>query len=768
MCTRGAIHVFIGAPSVPCGIEGSVSEGHTAVWEDIPFTHKMQDASLQSGGSHLISSHQVLNGGQNGKTEHGKHACDGHPVLAEQFGRTCDQECDFGQKVVTDDIAIVSDLVSSTELCHITHAVQKPVGKEGEFQDPDVIESDVCRTISAETEFLAVLTSSQLAVKCPDNNGTKGANHTELRRSELMAPDILVEDLTTGSESQESFTCSSDLFTTTSDELLNKKSLESQTNEEGLLLIKDESAALLGNNADYLGSASSKRKKDFTASSAPSHHKLQSKKSKQSTSPVKYTMERYERGQTTPGKPLALLNHCSEKNKDYSIMVVVLQPCHVKEIKVKSGPSIGSTLPLATIVVMDQSEVKQKVLMWRTAAFWSLALLPGEVIVLTDVSVCEDRWTGEIFLQSSFRSKLINFGSCSSLLSGESSHPVERPAVKELLDYLQKKHSYLSELSPRQPQRLEHIQHVSLADLQPELLVHAVLKVNNISILKESTYHFKGLLQNKIILTVEQVKGQASTLVLWGTCVTWSDQIHLKKDHIWIFKYLLCKKNIISGDLELHTTPWSSSECLFDDDQRALDFRKRYNISSAKHMSLLTMIDDRYSGEIQVRGSIMQIEFNISDKHKILIKHETSVSDILKSLPDIIYTGCGKCRRELRIDDNNVYEQCYVCLPFNHVRSFYRSAHMTVVGDDCCVRVQVPPDILEIVFLNISPNLLDKVFSSCTDVTYGMVVADLCCSLLAQTGESFVFTIRSQFMLDENSIPLEADFHLSDFHLDCI
>ncbi|KAM3915544.1 shieldin complex subunit 2 [Leptodactylus fuscus] len=810
MCSKGVIHVFIGAPiiapALPCGIDRSLTECRTELWEDILFAPNTQGASLQSHRNHPIPD-----GGHNEHTKHGDSVCDGH----YSSGRTCRQESEFGQKMGTDIIGVMSELVSSTELCYITH---EPIGREsadhnqyngeaqdadviisdnhnqyngeaqdadviisdnqyngeaqdadviisdnqynGEAQDADVIISDACDSISAETEFLTVLTSSQLAVQSAENDRTKAACHPAFGTVEFQTHLDVTE-----SSSQEGFSCSSDLFTDTPDEVLDKTSLKSQESESGLLRIKSESAAEITDTEDYLESSSSKRKKAFSNSSPSFKHKQQSKKSKHS--PVKCTMnESVKHPQQTLEKSLTLLKHCSGKKKAYNIMVVVLQPCHIKEIKVKSGLSIGSTLPLATIVVIDQSEIKREVLMWRAAAFWSLTLLPGDIIVLTNVSVCEDRWRGDMLLQSSFGSKLVTLGSCSTLHSRDCSHTVAGTAVQELLDYIHKKHYYLVELAPRRPQTLDLIQFTSLSDLQPELLVHSYLKVNSISILKESTYNFKGLQQNKIILAVEQFKGQTSALVLWGSCVSWCDQIQHKIDHIWIFKYLFCKKNFISGDLELHTTPWSSCECLFHDDQRAIDFRKMYNISSVKQMSLFAMIENRYSGEIEVKGRILQMEFHIPDKRKIIISHETLISDIRKSLSDIIYPGCGKCKRELNIDENNVYEQCYVCLPFNQVRLFYRLAQMVVMSDDCCVCVQVTPDILEKMFLNIAPNLLPKVFPSCTDVTYGTIVADLCHSLLAQTGESFVFTIRSQFMLDENSIPLEEDFHLLDFHLD--
>ncbi|XP_077133434.1 shieldin complex subunit 2 [Ranitomeya variabilis] len=799
MCDRGVIHVFIGAPiiippPVPYAPPRAGSEWRTAVWEHSRAPSTTQAASLQGGGNDRIPASEGLDG----KTKPGESVCDGDRGACEQGDGSgqmmasqedglrqmmASQEDGSGQMMASqkdcsgqmmtsqeDGLGQMMDFQgdnSRQNMASYTMGVvsgsaldlQRPPVKELNGHSDhtrEVLGSDDCSMISAETEFLTVLACSQLAVKSPENADV--VIHHAAEESEFTIQDILAENLTARSASQQGVTCSSELFTDTSDEELEEKSVNSPQSENDFSDIKGESSAELI-HVDYFSNASSKRKQVLCASSPSSE---QCKKSKPSVSPVQHTIKPH---QQIPVKTLTLLKHCSDKNTEYNIMVVVLQPCHIKEIKVKSGPSIGSALPLATIVVMDQSRVKHNVLMWRTAAFWSLALLPGEIIVLTHLSICEDRWREDILLQSSFRSKLVNIGSCSTLLSGTRSPMVGNAALKELLDYIRKNHYYLRELSPRQPQLLDHIQYVTLAELRPELLVHSFLKVTTIAVLKESTYHFKGLKQNKIILAVEQMKGQTRTLVLWGTCVSWCDQIRRKRDHVWVFKYLFCKKNILSEDLELHTTPWSSCECLFDDDQRAVDFQRRYNVSLTKQMSLLALFEDRYSGEIQVKGSISQIRFHIPGKSKIFIGHETSISEILKFLPDIVYPGCGKCKRELTIDDNNVYEQCYVCLPFNQVRIFYRSAEMNIISDNCCVCVQVPPDILEVVFLNITPDLLPKCFPSSSDVTYAVIVADLLQSLVAQMGESFVFTIRSQFTLDENSIPMEKDFHLLDFHL---
>lgn len=52
-------------------------------------------------------------------------------------------------------------------------------------------------------------------------------------------------------------------------------------------------------------------------------------------------------------------------------------------LKVKSGPAAGTFIPLASIVVTDQSGVEMKVVLWRRAAFWALTVGPGDVLLIT-------------------------------------------------------------------------------------------------------------------------------------------------------------------------------------------------------------------------------------------------------------------------------------------------------------------------------------------------------------------------------------------------
>ncbi len=46
----------------------------------------------------------------------------------------------------------------------------------------------------------------------------------------------------------------------------------------------------------------------------------------------------------------------------------------------------------------------------------------------------------------------------------------------------------------------------------------------------------------------------------------------LVTDAVWEFKLLLVRQDVTSGLLELHSTPWSSCQPLFPDDNRCKEF----------------------------------------------------------------------------------------------------------------------------------------------------------------------------------------------------
>ncbi|KAG6935545.1 hypothetical protein G0U57_014753 [Chelydra serpentina] len=260
-------------------------------------------------------------------------------------------------------------------------------------------------------------------------------------------------------------------------------------------------------------------------------------------------------------------------------------------------------------------------------------------------------------------------------------------------------------------------------------------------------------------------------MVLWGAGAAWCPQLQRKKDHIWEFKYLLAQRSSISGDIELHTTPWSSCECLFDDDKRAVEFKEKFQKcekSLMKMTNLSTHLEEKCSGVIQLKAHVLDLKFTIvtPQYRQLILDADTSLECILASLPMIIYSGCAKCGLELQTDENKIYKQCLNCLPFNKVRKFYRPALVTAEDKGCEICIQVVSELMEKIFLNIPADWLNRFIVPSSDTTYGMIVADLCHSLLADAEASYLLDIRSHFVLDENSYPLQQDFFLLDFHSD--
>ncbi|XP_058155403.1 shieldin complex subunit 2 isoform X4 [Dasypus novemcinctus] len=399
-------------------------------------------------------------------------------------------------------------------------------------------------------------------------------------------------------------------------------------------------------------------------------------------------------------KKTSLIKNCDYKSWKYNCLVMVLLPCYVKEINIKSGPSSGSKVPLATMVVIDQSETRKKVFLWRTAAFWALTVFPGDIVLLTDVTIREDQWAGDTVLQTTFTSQLLNLGSYSSVQPEEYSGVVSAVVLRGLLAYASSKHPHLAALPRRQPQNVSSVEFVELERLQPDVLVHVILRVVDISVLTEASYSYRGQKQRKAMLTVEQAQGQHYMLVLWGPGEAWHPQLQRRKGVI------LIKPQI----LEL-TFPVTTAQ-----------------------------------------------------KTQIALNARSSLESIFSSFPNIIYTGCAKCGLELETDENKIYKQCFSCLPFSTKKPFYRPALMTVVDGSQKVCIHVGSEMIEKILLNISADLLNRVIVPSSEITYRMVAADVLHSLLADRGAPCTLEVQSLFVLDENSYPLQQDFYLLDFH----
>ncbi|XP_032125989.1 shieldin complex subunit 2 isoform X5 [Sapajus apella] len=588
--------------------------------------------------------------------------------------------------------------------------------------------------ISTDTEFLSIMTSSQVAFlvqkkdkeRSPINKGNANMEtEPQASNEEIRIPEenlIQLDDFTETYESGQNQACSLELFSPVCPKTENShihinsyKGLEENTVSQELFSSEDElppneihielcSSGILCSQQNTFHKSAVKRSWTSEDKMGQSETLCRAKKMKLISNAGDSTVAVDQRNvsEFKGIKKTSLIKNCDSKRQKYNCLVMVLFPCHVKEINIKFGPNSGSKVPLATVTVIDQSETKKKVLLWRTTAFWAFTVFLGDIILLTDFVIHEDQWVGETVLQSTFTSQLLNLGSYSSIQPEEYSSVVSVGVLQDLLAYVSSEHSYLRDLPPRQPQRVNSIDFVELEHLQPDILVHAVLRVVNFTVLTEAVYSYRGQKQKKVMLTVEQAQDQHYVLVLWGPGAAWYPQLQRKK------------------------------------------------------------------GVVLIKAQISELAFPLTAAQKITLNAHSSLKSIFSSLPNIVYTGCAKCGLELETDENRIYKQCFRCLPFTLKKMYYRPALMTVVDGSHDVCICVGSQLIEKILLNISADCLNRVIVPSSEITYGMVVADLFHSLLAVSAKPCILKIQSLFVLDENSCPLQQDFSLLDFYPDIV
>ncbi|XP_037590324.1 shieldin complex subunit 2 isoform X4 [Cebus imitator] len=588
--------------------------------------------------------------------------------------------------------------------------------------------------ISTDTEFLSIMTSSQVAFlvqkkdkeRSPINKGNANMEiEPKASNEEIRIPEenlIQLDDFTETYESGQNQACSLELFSPVCPKTENShihinsyKGLEENTVSQELFSSEDElppneihielcSSGILCSQQNTFHKSAVKRSWTSEDKMGQSETLCRAKKMKLISNAGDSTVAVDQRNvsEFKGIKKTSLIKNCDSKRQKYNCLVMVLFPCHVKEINIKFGPNSGSKVPLATVTVIDQSETKKKVLLWRTTAFWAFTVFLGDIILLTDFVIHEDQWVGETVLQSTFTSQLLNLGSYSSIQPEEYSSVVSVGVLQDLLAYVSSEHSYLRDLPPRQPQRVNSIDFVELEHLQPDILVHAVLRVVNFTVLTEAVYSYRGQKQKKVMLTVEQAQDQHYVLVLWGPGAAWYPQLQRKK------------------------------------------------------------------GVVLIKAQISELAFPLTAAQKITLNAHSSLKSIFSSLPNIVYTGCAKCGLELETDENRIYKQCFSCLPFTLKKMYYRPALMTVVDGSHDVCICVGSQLIEKILLNISADCLNRVIVPSSEITYGMVAADLFHSLLAVSTKPCILKIQSLFVLDENSCPLQQDFSLLDFYPDIV
>ncbi|KAL2082948.1 hypothetical protein ACEWY4_020721 [Coilia grayii] len=501
------------------------------------------------------------------------------------------------------------------------------------------------------------------------------------------------------------------------------------------------------------------------------------KKSKLSstTTPDRQPAELKAWGGCVPTGPSTLLARCRAHGVQYSILVAVVHPFHLQEVRMKTGAAAGSTIPLATLIVTDQSDVEMKLVMWRTAAFWVLTVRPGDVLLMSGVKVHEDRWRGETVLQSTYASRLLNLGPVTSSLSPSVPPAVNKRTLGELCAHLRERRPLLLSMPRCSHQDLSTIPYAKLKALRPDTLVHAVVRVTHTNTVTAWRDEAQGISRaagvQRSVLTVEQADGHQGAVVLWGAALAWLDRIQRHREALWHFRMLLVKQDITSGLLELHSTPWGSCELLPPGDNRRAEFLKPAQAkptTSCVEIDLRTLLSQKYTGDVELKAQITGFQFQGPSQNTWQVIDSTfSLERILEMVSgDVTFTGCGRCAVELDTDDNGIYRPCYPCLPHTAVRHYYRPVVLTVKDGEFQMCVQVPPTLVQRVLLNTSPDKLSKPVAPSSDVRYARVVADRIHSLLSSPRGNFLLTVRSHIQCDENSIPIIQDFLL--LHLSAI
>ncbi|KAM4607984.1 shieldin complex subunit 2 isoform 2-T2 [Polymixia lowei] len=441
---------------------------------------------------------------------------------------------------------------------------------------------------------------------------------------------------------------------------------------------------------------------------------------------------------------------------------------------VKSGPSAGTTIPLASIIVTDQSGIEMKVVLWRRAAFWALTVYPGDVLLLTGVEVNHNKWRGETVLQSTYTSRLLNLGQLTTTTSPPVPQNVNGRTLSSLCEFLRDRRPLLVSLPPRTPQTLTGLPYAHLRTLRAHTLVHALLLVTHTDMITAWRSEVEGRSRSgavlKAVLTVEQADGHQGAVVLWGAALAWLPCLNSNTAAVWDFRVLLVREGLTSDLPELHSTPWSSAHPLPPDDRRAAEFyRTRQNRTASipsLELDLHTLLSQKYTGDVELRVHITAFQFQGGASQNAPLPplgSSTPLVQILEMLSgDVTYTGCGRCASELDTDANGIYCPCYPCLPHTAVRRYYRPVVLTVKEADSQVCVQVSPVLTQRILLDTPPDRLNKATAPGSEVKHVHLVAERIQSLLSLPRKTFLLIVRSHFLCDENSVPTAQDFQLLD------
>ncbi|XP_077438444.1 shieldin complex subunit 2 isoform X4 [Vanacampus margaritifer] len=460
-----------------------------------------------------------------------------------------------------------------------------------------------------------------------------------------------------------------------------------------------------------------------------------------------------------------LLAQCADAAARYRVLVVVVHPCHLKEIKVKRGA--GSLVPLASVVVTDQSGVDTTVLLWRRAALWAAAIAAGDLVFITGLQLSQDTCSGEKILQSTFSSKLLNMGHVSAPTCATGGHHVDAGSLSSLCRFLAERRPLLLRTPPRPPQDLKRLPYAPLWPRRVNTLVHALLRVTHAYVSAEwraeAESWRRSALESHAVASVVGAGGQKGALLMWGSALDWLPRFRTQQDAVWDVRFLLVREGGHSDLPELHTTPWSEARRVDGADRRLGRFLNPMAADGVE-MDVDTLLSQQYSGEAQVQVQVLSFGFLPSqDGPRPTLDGSSPLSAVLAELSgDVTYSGCGRCAAELDADGEGIYAPCYPCLPARAVRRYYRPAVLTVSGRSTGrVRVQVPAVAVQKI-VDVAPDRLLRNAAAGCEVKAVQVAAE---RLHALPGKKVQMAVRSLFLCDENSAPISRELTLLDLRL---
>ncbi|XP_053477765.1 shieldin complex subunit 2 isoform X2 [Ictalurus furcatus] len=484
MADKLKVHVFLGAPNPQSLSEGALDKSSNQ-WKTLEFSwNQGRLTPRKEVGEGQIPSHIAAEAisSQDPNTEHDKPSIsgshDGNVIVSEDDSTPSISQFSLAKQAQPEE----DDMSPRLVIEYLDSCFPSPQADPRSDSEPSP-------AMSAKTEYLTTWTKTQALLLKPgvvmeqgsgsvSTIGSPQTPPTQTPSASLSSPEPYSPEVSPGNRG---------LGGTLQGSVELHESLSQRLQEGGVILLRTPDGLLCSQaNAveqeDYefhFGSPN----KSIEASPTPST----SKRAKLSSAAAWKQQGTGQKNMLLLHGPTTLLSRCISHGVSYSILVAVVHPCHVKEISLKSGASTGSSVPLATVIVTDQSGVEMKVVLWRAAAFWALTVYPGDILLITGVTVHVDKWQGETVLQSSYTSQLLNLGQITQGRNPQAPQYVNLHTLRALCTHLYEKRPLLVSLPPRTAQNLQSIPFVHLGSLRPDTLVHALLSVKHTRIISGNT-----------------------------------------------------------------------------------------------------------------------------------------------------------------------------------------------------------------------------------------------------------------------------------------